>query len=198
VHPTTAAGPNHPARPAAAAGTDGPAEPIGQDNPDQVTTHPALDGPATPDHAEHPGHADGAGRAGWRPADEAELAAWEGLPTGTVFLASELGLAPPMRTPPGMWGLLVLTVDMGAADGRPGLFAGRWQPDQPAAWRADGDVVIRLPTTPDPAPTGTAPPPPPPPARPPSAPTPRRTWRGRLARPGPPQRASRTRRRWSC
>jgi Restriction Enzyme Adenine Methylase Associated len=162
VDPATTPDPADPDQPSTPAGTDLAAEPATRHNPASgaTTTSQAPDqtAPAPVDHtdgvdgsggADPTAGADGAGRAGGRPVEEAELAAWEGLPADVVFLTSPLGLAPPMRTPPGMWGLTVLTVDLGATGTEPGLglFAGQWEPEQPAADHADGDVIIRLPPT---------------------------------------------------
>jgi hypothetical protein len=86
------------------------------------------------------------------------------LPDNTAALRERMGLgadavilippnsAPPMRSPHGVWAMLVSALDL-AAPGHAGevhLFAGLWIPEQPPAdGLYDGDLVMRL--TPPPA-----------------------------------------------
>jgi hypothetical protein len=95
------------------------------DNPTKPSMPPAMPANTAPDGAVHAGVVSGADTAADAtpadpgPAGVVDLAVQEGLPAGAVFLVSELGLAPPMCTPPGMWGLVVLAVNSRTADGAP-------------------------------------------------------------------------------
>ena len=74
---------------------------------------------------------------------------WAGLPPDAMILAPHLTAIVPRRQPVGIWGMLVLAVDIvGDTDpdraGELALFAGSWIPEQPPADLHDGDLVVRL------------------------------------------------------
>ncbi|KAA2253292.1 hypothetical protein F0L68_33310 [Solihabitans fulvus] len=85
-----------------------------------------------------------------QPQHEASAREWQGLPPDALILAPVSATATPMRSPDGVWGMLVLAVDIiGDTDpdraGEVALFAGQWVADQPSADdQYDGDLVVRL------------------------------------------------------
>jgi hypothetical protein len=106
----------------------------------------AVDGPRTEPAPEHTNVPTGPSQ----PQDEASIRDWQGLPPDALILAPASATATPMRSPDGVWAMLVLAVDIiGDTDpdhaGEVALFAGQWVGDQPPADDLyTGDLVVRL------------------------------------------------------
>lgn len=123
--------------------TDDTAPAIAETAPGGAVDRPRTE--LTPEHTAVP-----AGPS--QPKDEASIREWQGLPTDALILApaSATATAAPMRSPDGMWAMLVVAVDIiGDTDrdrsGEVALFAGHWVGDQPPADdQYDGDLVVRL------------------------------------------------------
>ncbi|EWM12022.1 hypothetical protein KUTG_02326 [Kutzneria sp. 744] len=89
-----------------------------------------------------------------RPQDAASIRDWQGLPPDALILVPASVSPTPMRSPDGVWAMLVLAVDIiGDTDtdtdtdraGEVALFGGQWVGEQPPADDPyDGDVVVRL------------------------------------------------------
>jgi Restriction Enzyme Adenine Methylase Associated len=106
----------------------------------------AADGPRTESTSEHTTAPTGPSQ----PQHEASAREQRGLPLGALILAPVSATATPMRSPDGVWAMLVLAVDIiGDNDpdraGEVALFAGQWVDEQPPADdQYDGDLVVRL------------------------------------------------------
>lgn len=123
--------------------TDDTTPAIAETAPDGAVDRPRPE--PTPEHTAAPTEPS-------RPQDEVSIREWRGLPTDALILAptAATATATPMRSPDGVWAMLVVAVDIiGDTDpdraGEVALFAGHWVGEQPPAVdQYDGDLVVRL------------------------------------------------------